>query len=86
MPDAILKERMTMKINSLNEFEKYKQAKLGKKSLTENQKIQALAEILLTAHFYNLECYYNLGLQIETDVRVTHCQIKMLIFRYAKTT
>lgn len=59
-----------MKINSLNEFEKYKQAKLGKKSLTENQKIQALAEILLTAHFYNLECYNILGLQIETDVRV----------------
>lgn len=70
MPDAILKERMTMKISSLNEFEKYKQAKLGKKSLTENQKVQALAEILLTAHFYNLECYNNLGLQIETDVRV----------------
>lgn len=53
-----------MKISSLNEFEKYKQAKLGKKSLTENQKIQALAEILLTAHFYNLECYNNLGLKI----------------------
>lgn len=58
-----------MIINTFNEFEKYKQAKVEKKGLSRNQEIQTLAEILLVSHFYNLNNYSNCGLQIDTDAK-----------------
>ena len=75
-----------MKITSTDEFEKYKQIKLGKKGLSENQIIQASAEILLTTHFCNFESSRNIGLQIGTDVKVNPSSNKDVDIQICKDT
>lgn len=75
-----------MKINSIDEFERYKKEKLEKKGLSENQKIQARAEILLTSHFFSLENCTNLGLLIDTDVKVNPSSNKDVDIQIFKNT
>ena len=59
-----------MIIASINEFQVYRSSKLDDQSMSADQRIQAAAEVLIAAYFYNLEQCSNLGLSVNTDVKV----------------
>jgi hypothetical protein len=69
--EVTLAERIfSMKIKTFVDFEKYRQNKLNIKNLSCNQRIQADAEIMLTKHFFDYENNVNIGMSIDTDVKV----------------
>jgi len=61
---------LMMKITSIEDFNKYQQEKFRNKRMSNDQLIQATSEILLTAHFCEVENNTGMGLSIDTDVEV----------------
>ncbi|MDD2267921.1 MAG: hypothetical protein PHY15_00045 [Eubacteriales bacterium] len=59
-----------MKILSSETFVQYKQSKQNRKGLSDNQVIQAKAEVFLSAYFFNLKNRKNMDISIDTDVKV----------------